>query len=45
MQLVSIHKNDNDPDAFEIILEDTVMLQDEKLHQNLSLQKLEEASR
>ena len=43
MQLVSIHKNDNDPDAFEIILEDTVILQDEKLHQNLSLQKLEEA--
>jgi RNA polymerase sigma factor (sigma-70 family) len=43
MQLVSIHKNENDPDAFEILLEDTLMLQDEELHQNLSLQKLEKA--
>lgn len=43
MQLVSIHKNENDPEAFEILLEDTLMLQDEELHQNLSLQKLEKA--
>lgn len=43
MQLISIHKNENDPDAFEIILEDSVILQDEELHQNLSLQKLGEA--
>lgn len=43
MQLVSIHKNENDPDAFEILLEDNLMLQDEELHQNLSLQKLEKA--
>ena len=43
MQLVSIHKNENDPEAFEILLEDTLMLQDEELHQNLSIQKLEKA--
>lgn len=43
MSLVSIHKDESNPDAFEMILEDHAILQDEELHQNLSLQKLEEA--
>ena len=43
MQLISIHKNDSDPDSFDFLLEDASILQDEKLHQTLSLQKLQEA--
>ena len=43
MELDSIHKNESDPDSLEIILEDSVILQDEELHQNLSIQKLEKA--
>ena len=43
MQLISIHKNDSDPDSVDFLLEDASILQDEKLHQTLSLQKLQEA--
>ncbi len=43
MQLVSIHKDESDPDAFELMIEDEAILQDEVLHQQLSIQKLEEA--
>jgi len=43
MQLVSIHKDESNPDAFEMILEDQAILQDEVLHQKLSLVQLEEA--
>ncbi len=43
MQLISMHKDDNDSDSYDLIIEDASMLQDEKLHQNLSLEKLESA--
>lgn len=43
MQLISIHKDDSDPDSFDFLLEDGSILQDQKLHQTLSMQKLEEA--
>ena len=43
MKLISIHKNDSDPNSFDFLLEDASILQDEKLHQTLSLQKLQKA--
>jgi RNA polymerase sigma factor (sigma-70 family) len=43
MQKVSIHKDETDPNDFEMNIEDTNILQDEELHQKLSLEKLEKA--
>lgn len=43
MQLVSIHKDLNNPDDFEMILEDERLLQDEQLHQKLSMEQLQRA--
>lgn len=43
MQKVSIHKDENDPNDFEMNIEDSKILQDEELHQKLSLEKLEKA--
>lgn len=43
MQKVSIHKNETDPRDFELLIEDENILQDEELHQKLSLEKLEKA--
>lgn len=43
MQKVSIHKDENDPKDYEMNIEDTNILQDEELHQKLSLEKLEKA--
>lgn len=43
MQKVSIHKDESDPKDYEMNIEDTNILQDEELHQKLSLEKLEKA--
>lgn len=43
MYKVSIHKDESDPDDMELLLEDHSILQDEALHQKLSMEKLEEA--
>ncbi|GAB5409159.1 MAG: sigma-70 family RNA polymerase sigma factor [Balneolaceae bacterium] len=43
MQKVSIHKDENDPKDFEMLIEDKNILPDEELHQKLSLKKLEKA--
>ncbi|MFV1885482.1 MAG: sigma-70 family RNA polymerase sigma factor [Balneola sp.] len=43
MQKVSIHKDETDPNDFEMNIEDNNILQDEELHQKLSLEKLEKA--
>lgn len=43
MHKVSIHKDERDPTDFEMLIEDKNILQDEELHQKLSLEKLEKA--
>ncbi len=43
MQKVSIHKDETDPNDFEMNIESPTILQDEELHQKLSLEKLEKA--
>lgn len=43
MQKVSIHKDESDPKDYEMNIEDTNILQDEELHQKLSLEQLEKA--
>ncbi|HCD53595.1 MAG TPA: RNA polymerase subunit sigma-24 [Balneolaceae bacterium] len=43
MHKVSIHKDDSDPDDFEMKLEDHNILPDQELHQKLSLEQLEKA--
>lgn len=43
MKKVSIHKDDSDPNDYELILPDKNILQDEQLHQKLSLEHLEKA--
>lgn len=43
MQKISIHKDETDSQDFELLIEDTKILQDEELHQKLSLEKLEKA--
>jgi RNA polymerase sigma-70 factor (ECF subfamily) len=43
MSLISIHKDDSNPDDFEFVIEDSCILQDEELHQKLSMQQLEAA--
>src|SRR6056297_1518204 len=43
MYKISIHKDESDPDDLELLLEDHTILQDEALHQKLSIEKLEEA--
>lgn len=43
MSLVSIHKDASDEDSYEMILEDDVILQDEKLHQKNSMEALQAA--
>ena len=41
MQTVSIHKDENDPNDYELLIPDKSILQDEELHNKLSLQHLE----
>lgn len=43
MQKVSIHKDDGNPDDFEMLIEDKNILADEELHQKLSIIQLEKA--
>lgn len=43
MPKVSIHEDPSDPDSFEMKLEDPDLLQDDKLHQNLCMEQLEQA--
>lgn len=43
MHKVSIHKDEGDPDDFEMMIEDAKILPDEQLHQKLSLEQLEKA--
>ncbi len=43
MQQVSIHKDDSDPNDYELTIEDKAILQDEELHQQLSIEQLEKA--
>lgn len=43
MSLVSIHKDERDSDSYEMMIEDETILQDEKLHQKFSMEKLQEA--
>ncbi len=43
MHKISIHKDETDPNDFEMMIEDKSILQDEELHQKLSLEKLEKA--
>lgn len=43
MYKISIHKDESDPKDFEMLIEDKNILQDEELHQKLSLEKLEKA--
>ena len=43
MYKVSIHKDESDPDDRELLLEDHNILQDDALHQKLSMEKLEKA--
>ncbi len=43
MHKISIHKDETDPKDFEMLIEDKNILQDEELHQKLSLEKLEKA--
>lgn len=43
MQKVSIHKDDGNPDDFEMLIEDKNVLADEELHQKLSIIQLEKA--
>lgn len=43
MHKVSIHKDDSNPDDFEMKIEDTNILPDQVLHEKLSLEKLEKA--
>jgi RNA polymerase sigma-70 factor (ECF subfamily) len=43
MHKVSIHKDERDPDDFEMKLEDSNILPDQVLHEKLSLEKLEKA--
>tara|TARA_R110000868_G_scaffold37111_5_gene131405 strand:- start:34184 stop:34795 length:612 start_codon:yes stop_codon:yes gene_type:complete len=43
MYKVSIHKDETDPNDFEMMIEDKSILQDEELHQKLSVEKLEKA--
>ena len=41
MQTVSIHKDETDPNDYELLIPDKSILQDEELHNKLSLQHLE----
>jgi len=41
MSTVSMHADPNDPDDFEISIEDTAILQDEELHQKFCVEQLE----
>ncbi len=43
MSLISIHADESDPDDREFEITDTVILQDEELHQKNSVQELEKA--
>jgi len=43
MHKVSIHKDESDPNDFEMLIQDKNILQDEELHQKLSLAQLEKA--
>ena len=43
MQLTSIHKDDSNPDSFEMTLEDRNILPDEELHQKFSMEALQYA--
>jgi len=43
MPKVSIHEDPSDPDSFEMKLEDPNLLQDDKLHQNLCMEQVEQA--
>lgn len=43
MHKVSIHKDESDPNDFEMLIQDKNILQDEELHQKLSLEQLEKA--
>lgn len=43
MLSVSIHKDDADPEDREIVLEDSRILQDDKLHEKLCMEQLEKA--
>ncbi|MEQ9265622.1 MAG: sigma-70 family RNA polymerase sigma factor [Balneolaceae bacterium] len=43
MQKVSIHKDEGNPDDFEMLIEDKNILADEELHQKLSIIQLEKA--
>ena len=43
MHKVSIHKDETNPDDYEMLIEDTNVLPDQELHQKLSLEKLEKA--
>lgn len=43
MQKVSIHKDEGNPDDYEMLIEDKNILADEELHQKLSILQLEKA--
>lgn len=43
MQTISIHKDEHNPDDYEMIIEDEAMLQDDELHLKFSMAKLEKA--
>ncbi|MDR9418418.1 sigma-70 family RNA polymerase sigma factor [Gracilimonas sp.] len=43
MYKVPIHKDESDPDDRELLLEDSTILQDDALHEKLSMEKLEQA--
>lgn len=43
MHKVSIHKDETNPDDFEMKIEDTNILPDQELHEKLSLEQLEKA--
>ena len=43
MYKVSIHKDESDPDDFEMKLEDSNILQDDALHEKLCMEQLEKA--
>lgn len=43
MQKISIHKDEGNPDDYEMLIEDKNILPDEELHQKLSILQLEKA--
>lgn len=43
MQLISIHKDERNPDDYEMHIEDTTILPDQELHQKMSMDMLQKA--